>query len=210
MRFWKRVREYWLELVAFVDLELFVWAITRRYYNRPTAELWRMILDGVIAFSGILLVLLCWRLSKKWRQRSAERLREFSRKILKKISERVLRALERWQRRRGRGAGDLLGGRTRIEYDLFGRRRQRREKRASWRQLESEQARIRWLYAGMIESRLRRGQHIRPCDTPDRIAAREDTGEAEHELIGMYTNCRYNRPHDLPDGTAERWRDRNA
>ena len=210
MCFFRKIKEYWLELVSFVDLELFVWAITRRYYNRPAVEWQRMLLDGVITVSGIVLGICTWHLTKKWRRRTATRLRELSRKILKRISERVLQVLERWQSRRGRGAGDLLGGRTRIEYDLFGHRRRRREKRSSWKQLESEQERIRWLYAGMIESRLRRGHHIRPSDTPDRIAAREDTEEAECELIGMYTDCRYNKPHELPDGAAGRWRDQNT
>lgn len=210
MRIWQKIKEYRQELVAFCDLELFVWAITRRYYNRPTVEWRRMMLDGVITLSGIALGILTWRLSRKWRRRSSARLREFSHKLLKKLSERVLLILERWQSRRGRGAGDILGGRTRIEYDLFGRRRQRREKRVGWKQLESEQARIRWLYACMIENRLRRGHHIRPSDTPDCIAAREDSAEAEVELIGIYTDCRYNRPHEMPDGVAGRWRDRNT
>ena len=42
------------------------------------------------------------------------------------------------------------------------------------------------------------------------IAQREDTTPEECELIGMYTDCRYNRPHDLPEGNAARWRDRNT
>ena len=204
-------RRYWLEIVAFSDLELFVWAIARRYFNRPASSLWRMVLDGAILISGIALAVMLKYLTKRWRETSAEKLRTLSRTLLKKLSERVLRLLEHWQLRRGRGAGDLLGGRTRIEYDAFGKRdRRRRQRRAAWKQLEDETGRIRWLYAGMIETRLRRGAHIRPCDTPDQIAQREDSSPEECELIGMYTDCRYNRPHELPEGAAERWRDRNT
>lgn len=211
MRFLNFLKRHWLEIVAFFDLELFVWAITRRYLNRPAETLWRMVLDGVILVSGIALVILVKHLTARWRQASAEKLRELSRKLLRRVSERVLQMLERLQQRRGRGTGDLLGGRTRLEYDLFGKReRRRRQRRVAWKQLEDEAGRIRWLYADMIESRLRRGEHIRPCDTPDHIAHRENTTPEECELIGMYTDCRYNRPHELPQGNAARWRDRNT
>ena len=211
MRFLNFLKRHWLELVAFCDLELFVWSITRRYYNRPATAQWRMVLDGVILFSGIVLVICAKRLTERWRQHSIEKLRVMSRKLLRQMSERVLRILEHFQQRRGRGMGDLLGGRTRIEYDLFGKReRRKKQRRAAWKQLEDEAGRIRWLYAGMVETRLRRGEHIRPCDTPNHIAQRENTTPEECELIGMYTDCRYNRPHDLPEGNAARWRDRNT
>ena len=211
MRFWSFLKRHWLELVAFCDLELFVWSITRRYYNRPATAFWRMVLDGIILVSGIALIIFTRYLTVRWRQRSIEKLRAVSRKLLRQLSERVLRMLERWQQRRGRGVGDLLGGRTRIEYDPFGKReRRRKQRRVAWKQLEDETGRVRWLYAGMIESRLRRGEHIRPCDTPDGIARRENTTSEECELIGMYTDCRYNRPHELPEGRAARWRDRNT
>ena len=211
MRFRKFLRRYWLEITAFLDLELFVWAISRRYLNRPATTQWRMVLDALILVSGIALAIMVKCLTKRWRETSAEKLRVLSRTLLKKLSERVLRWMEYWQLRRGRGAGDLLGGRTRIEYDPFGKRnRRRKQRRTAWKQLEDETGRIRWLYAGMIETRLRRGEHIRPCDTPDQIAQREDSGPEECELIEMYTDCRYNRPHELPEGAAGRWRDRNT
>jgi len=208
MRFLKK---YIMEIAAFLDLELFLWSITRRYYNRPAERLWQTVLDGIITVSGIVLCFFVWRLTKKWRHRSAELLREISRKLLRQFSERMLRLLERWQHRRGRGAGDLLGGRTRIEYDLFGRYgRRKKQRRQPWKQLEDESARIRWLYADMIDGRLRRGAHIRPSETPDQIARHEDITEGESELIGMYTECRYDRPHTMPAGTAQRWRDNNT
>lgn len=211
MRLRKLLRRYWLQIAAFLDLELFVWAIARRYFNRPVAPLWRMVLDALILFSGIALAIMVKYLSRRWREASAEKLRGFSRTLIKKLSERVLRLLEHWQMRRGRGARDLLGGRTRIEYDPFGKRgRRRKQRRAAWKQLEDEATKIRWLYAGMIETRLRGGAHIRPCDTPDQIAQREDSSPEDCELIGMYTDCRYNRPHELPEGAAGRWRDRNT
>ena len=58
MRLIRKLKEYWMELVAFCDLELFVWSITRRYYNRPTESVRRMLLDGVITLSGIVLCIL--------------------------------------------------------------------------------------------------------------------------------------------------------
>ena len=62
MRFWKK---YIMEIAAFLDLELFLWSITRRYYNRPAERLWQTVLDGIITVSGIALCFFVWRLTKK-------------------------------------------------------------------------------------------------------------------------------------------------
>lgn len=205
MRFLKK---YWLEIVSFCDLELFVWAITRRYFEKPASRVAETVLDALIMVSGIALVIFVWRLSKKWRQQAAERVRALSRRLLRQLSERVMRILERWQRMRGRGADDLLGGRTRVEYDLFDSRgRRKKQKRAHWKQLESERERIRWLYAGMIEGRLKRGAHIRSAETPWQIARHEDSTPEQQELIDLYTDCRYDPRRQPTEGKAQRWKD---
>ena len=209
MRFLKK---YWLELAAFADLELFVWSATRRYWGEPLKnKALETVLDALIMVSGIALCFFIWRLSKKWRERTAEQVRVLSRKLLRRISERVLQILERWQRRLGRNTGDLLGGRTRMEFDLYGDRGKRgKHRRAAWRQLESEREKIRWLYAGMVESRLKRGTHILPSDTPSQIARRKDSTPEQCELITWYEDCRYDPRRSPPEGAAQRWRDGNG
>ena len=70
MRFLKK---YWLELAAFADLELFVWSATRRYWGEPLKnKALETVLDATIMASGIALGFFIWRLSKKWRERTAE------------------------------------------------------------------------------------------------------------------------------------------
>ena len=209
MRWWKK---YWLELIAFADLELFLWSATRRYWGEPIRSgVLRMLLDAVITVSGIALVIMIRRLTKKWRARTAGQVRMLSRRLMRRISERVMSILERWQRKLGRGAGDLLGGRTRMEFDLYGERVKRgRHRRAAWRQLESERERIRWLYAGMVETRLKRGALIRPSETPAQIARRQDSTPEQCELIALYEACRYDPRSEPPEGKAQQWRDHHG
>ncbi len=208
MRFLKK---YWQEIAALVALELFVWSATRRYWGEPPESRAAEIALGMTAMvSGLALILLAWRLSKKWREQTKERVREFSRRLLRRISERVMQMLEKWQRKYGKGSDDLLGGRTRMEFDLYGDHARRgKHRRAAWKHLESERERICWLYAGMIESRLRRGALIRPSETPAQIAMRQDTTPEQSELIGLYESCRYDIRSDPPEGSAQRWRDNN-
>ena len=208
MRLWHFLKKYRAEIAAFFDLELFAWAISRRYLRTPPNETARIIWDAVIMFCAITLLLLARHLTKKWREQAKEQVRALSRRLLRRLSEQMLRLLEKWQRRRGRGEGDLLGGRTRIEYDLFGNRgRKKKNRRAAWKQLESERERIRWLYAGMIEERLKHGAHIRASETPEQIARHEDTTPEQTELIGLYEDCRYDPRRETPSGKAQRWKD---
>lgn len=208
MRFLKK---YWLELTTFAMLELFVWSATRRYWGEPPESRVAEIALGMTAMiSGFALVILVWRLSRKWREQTRERVRAFSRRLLRRISEHVMQILEKWQRKYGKGADDLLGGRTRMEFDLYGDRTRRgKHRRVAWKQLESERERLRWLYAGMIESRLKRGAHIRPSETPAQIAGHQDTTPEQSELIGLYETYRYDIHRDPPEGSAQRWRDNN-
>lgn len=208
MRFLKK---YWQEIADLAALELFVWSATRRYWGEAPAHRWgKIALDATIVISAVALAVLSWRLTKKWRSRTKERVRELSRKWMRRLSERVVHLLERWHRRRGNGGGDLLGGRTRVEYELYGDRARRgKHRRTAWRQLESERERIRWLYAGMVEGKLRHGSLIRPSETPAQIARRPDSTPEQCELIGMYEDCRYDPRRTPPEGTALRWKDNN-
>ena len=192
-------------------LELFVWSAVRRYWGEPPESRVAEIALGMTAMiSGALLAVLIWRLTKKWREQTKDRVREFSRRLLRRISERVMQLLEKWQRKYGKTADDLLGGRTRMEFDLYGERGRRgKHRRAAWKQLESERERLAWLYAGMIESRLKRGAHILPSETPAQIARRKDTTPEQCELIELYESCRYDTRNDPPEGGAQRWKDSN-
>ena len=145
MRFLKK---YGLELAALADLELFVWAATRRYWGKPPSKAAEMALDAAIMASGLLLIFFALRLTKKWRQRTSERIRSLSHRLLRRFSERMMQMVERWQRRRRRGGDDLLSGRTRMEFDLYGDRIKRnKRRRVAWKQLEGERERLRCMRA---------------------------------------------------------------
>ena len=203
MRFLKR---YWQEIVAFLDLELFVWSATRRYWDTPKQDIARYTLDALIAFSGITLGILVWRLTKKWRKTTAHRMRELSRRWLRKVSQRVLAMLERLQQKYRRGAGDLLGGRTRVDFDMPWETLARRQRRRAWRQLESEREKLSWLYSDMVETRLKHGEFIRPADTPHMIANRESTTQPQKHMIDVYASYRYDPRRDVPQGVADELR----
>lgn len=207
LRFFKK---YWLELAAFADLELFVWAATRRYWGKPPNKAAEMALDAAIMVSGPLLIVLVLKLTGKWRNRASERIRQLSHRLLRRFSERMMHIVERWQRRRRRGGEDLLGGRTHMEFDLYGDRVKRsKRRRTTWKQLENERERFRWLYARMVEDRLKHGVLIRPSETPAQIRYREDSTPEQKTLIDQYEVIRYDLRQDPPDGNAQRWRDEN-
>ena len=204
------LKKYRMELAAFVDLELFVWAATRRYWGKPPSKLAEMMLDAAIMASGLLLIFFAVRLTKKWRQRTSERIRLLSHRLLRRFSERMMQMVERWHRRRHRGGNDLLGGRTRMEFDLYGDRIKRsKRRRAAWKQLESERERLRWLYARMVEDRLKHGALILPSETPAQIYRRADSTPEQQILITQYEATRYDERQDPPEGAAQRWHDEN-
>lgn len=206
MRF---LQKYRLEIAAFLDLELFLWSATRRYYEESLSRGTKTVLGTVTMLSGAALIPMVWRLSKKWRHRAAEKVRALSRRLMRRISERVMQLLERIQRLRGRDGSDLLGGRTRVEFDLYGDRdRRKKRRRVSWKQLESERERLRWLYAGMVETKLKHGVVILPAETPCHIAARKETSPEQQELIELYNMYRYDTREEPPEGTAGVWRAR--
>lgn len=207
MRFLKK---YGLELAALADLELFVWAATRRYWGKPPSKAAEMALDAAIMASGLLLIFFALRLTKKWRQRTSERIRSLSHRLLRRFSERMMQMVERWQRRRRRGGDDLLSGRTRMEFDLYGDRIKRnKRRRVAWKQPEGERERLRWLYARMVEDRLKHGAWIRPSETPAQIYRREDSTPEQQILIAQYEAVRYDLRRDPPEGAAQRWHDEN-
>lgn len=207
----RRLKRYWQEILAFLDLELFVWLVNRRYWGDPLSDRLRMAADAAIMASGFLLLWFAYRLTRKWRSRLAEQVRASSRRLIRRVTERVLALLERWQQKYGRGAQDILGGRTRMEFDLFGNRgRRKRNRRAGWKQLETERERLAWLYAGMIETKLKRGAHIRPAETPRQIGAHPDNTPEQCELIGLYEMYRYDPRSQPPEGTAQALKDREV
>ena len=204
------LKKYGLELAAFADLELFVWATTQRYWGKPPSKVAEMALDAAIMVSGPLLIFFGLRLTGKWRRRATERLRSLSHRLLRRFSERMMHLVERLQRRRRSGSDDLLCGRTRMEFDLYGDRVKRnKRRRVSWKQLENERERLRWRYARMVEDLLKRGALIRPSETPAQIRQREDSTPEQRVLIDQYESVRYDLRQDPPEGAALMWRDEN-
>lgn len=144
---------------------------------------------GMIAdFVGVFFTLRAlWR--TKWRKKVSDSFRkifERVRKLIAKVAEKIYD--------NSKDDGVLRRGKTTYIFEEREKRTNVSEKRRrppKWRQLEEDRERMRYLYRGMITSRIKKGERIYSNETPSEIEEREERSPAEKELFQMYVDIRY-------------------
>lgn len=193
-RLWNLILNYWREallviLLGGVATLLYYWTVDRP--DDTYAQAFMLIGLALCLAGAIWLIKSLWR--DKWRQAAT--------RGMQKIFARIQRFFEKFADRLGirRGNKSVLGGKTTVFFDRITTSSEETSARAAkppkWKQLDSERARMRYLYRGVVSGKLKRGALIYSFDTPidveEKLKARGDQTEAERELLQMYIDLRY-------------------
>lgn len=186
----QKIKEIWREIALVVSLSVFVILMYYFIADRPEGMYAQsfMILGTVGSGAAVFLLLRSlWR--DKWRRVTAA--------IMQRAFGRVQRLIERISEKLGIKRSDktVLAGKTRVTFNkitLDSEKEELKEKKPPrWKQLESDRARMRFLYRQMIGSKIKKGARIYGSQTPSEICNGQDKSDAESELFDIYIECRY-------------------
>lgn len=192
-------KENWRTLAFLTDTVAFVLQMYLFIEKRPENRMLQSVLLIVIVAEGIISWLLfrsLWR--RKWRAEAAARMQKLF-AGLQKIIERIV---DKTGVKRSKNT--VLSGKTTVRFDKgFTERetqRSRAERQPKWRQLTDNRGRMRFLYRGMIISKIKGGARIYSSDTPSYIESTQEKSQREQQLFDMYIRCRYDE-RESPDPT---------
>lgn len=191
----KKLPQYRLEAALLLVLALMTGALLAD----PQTRLQRGLRDGLAALCAVLALLLLRTLFRaKWRRR-----------LIAQLQRAAAAAAGLWMRIAGRMGSDrkratLLGGGTKVIFHPDSRPAQtrRRKNQPRWKQLQTGRQRLRCLYRYMIAERIRRGEPIRPADTPAEIEGSAPNSPAEAAVFDLYQRFRYDERREVDDPTV--------
>ena len=197
----KRLAEYfkstWRELLLLTLTVSFALLMYLFAEKRPEGSLLQSFsLIAIIAHAvGIyFLFRSLWR--RKWRNSFA--------KSMQKVFGRLQKVLERFADKIGinKSKNRVLEGKTTVKFDKsFGEKewvKPHAIRPPKWKHMTDERGRMRYLYRGMITSKIRTGESIYGFDTPSELKETHGKTDSENQLFDMYVRCRYD-DRALPD-----------
>ena len=128
-------------------------------------------------------------------------------KLFASGTRRLLRFMERWSSALKKKTV-IHGGTQVIFHQANGSAKAKTHKRhPRWKHLQSERARMRYLYRHMITERIRHGAHIRPTDTPAEIEHAGENSEADRVVFELYNRYRYDERKEIDKSMVESIKD---
>ena len=192
-------KENWRELLLLTLTVSFVLHLYLFTVSRPEGSFAQSVSIIVVVAEGVAswkLFLSVWR--RKWRARATER--------MQRVFSRFQRFIEKIVDKTGmkKSKNSILEGKTTVRFDKSNFAREtdkvRAQRQPKWKQLSDNRSRMRFLYRGMIISKIKKGSKIYSSETPCEIDCRQEKSEREQELFDMYIRCRYDE-RQSPDPT---------
>ncbi len=192
-------KENWRELLLLTLSVSFVLHLYLFTVSRPEGSFAQSVSIIVIVAEAVAswkLFLAVWR--RKWRARATER--------MQRVFSRLQRFIEKLVDKTGgkKSKNSILEGKTTIRFDKSNFAREndkaRAQRQPKWKQLSDNRSRMRFLYRGMIISKIKKGAKIYSSETPCEIDCRQEKSQREQELFDMYVRCRYDE-RQSPDPT---------
>ena len=194
-------KENWRNLAFLTDTVAFVLQMYLFIEKRPENRMLQSVLLIVIIAEGVVSWLLfrsLWR--RKWRARATARMQ----RLFAGLQKFIERIVDKTGLQRKKSKNSILEGKTTIRFDKGGRDREyervRAEKQPKWKHLSDNRGRMRFLYRGMIISKIRKGAQIYSSETPSEIERNQEKTPREQQLFDMYIRCRYDE-RQFPDPT---------
>lgn len=194
-------KENWRFLAFLTDTVTFVLQMFLFIERRPENRMLQSVLILVIAAEGVISWLLfrsLWR--RKWRARATARMQ----KVFARLQKFIERIVDKTGLGRKKSKNSVLEGKTTIRFDKGRGEREyervRAEKPPKWKHLSDNRGRMRFLYRGMIVSKIRKGATIYSSETPSEIEKNQEKSPREQQLFDMYIRCRYDE-RQSPDPT---------
>ncbi len=202
--------KYWREAGFAASVLGFITIAYYFTYERPEDRFEQsLMILGMMVFGALSVFFfrLVWK--KKWKEKVTEG--------LQKVFARLQRIVERVSTKLGlnkRSKKSVLEGKTKIIFEKSVERETKRVKTEpkppKWGRLNDNRERVRYLYRGMANDKIRRGERIYRFETPNELGERQKSGSAEKKLIEVYSSCRYDeRKSPDPKTVAELKRELN-
>ncbi len=197
---WSKVWNYRLEAALGALIALLIGCRFSDWLSGPL----RHIRDPLTLVFVVLIVVVLHRLyRKKWRKWVVAGVQ----KLFASGTRRLLRFMERWSSALKKKTV-IHGGTQVIFHQANGSAKAKTHKRhPRWKHLQSERARMRYLYRHMITERIRHGAHIRPTDTPAEIEHAGENSEADRVVFELYNRYRYDERKEIDKSMVESIKD---
>ena len=174
--------------VTFFSYFLFLWS---NHPPKTNNEKIFLTAGAVVSFL-VLLILLRQLWKKKWKYAFAQATQQLWAKAGKLFSGAFERFAKKWNLG-GAGRQTTLLGKTTVRFD-FGtaeKATKRAAKHPKWKNLQTDQERLGFLYRRMITEKIKSGTRVYASDTPSEAKARSVNSEPENVLFDCYTHIRY-------------------
>ena len=184
------IKKIWREVLLILLLGesgylIYYWGVSRPENRTVQGLVLIAIAAGIVG--SVFLIKSLWR--DKWKSKTVEK--------MQKLFGKVQNFFEKFVDKLGikRKKKSVLSGKTRIIYDRTSPMEKEQAKQSAkppkWKQLQSDRARMRYLYRQMINEKIKRGELIYSTETPAEISQKKENSATEDELFSMYISYRY-------------------
>ena len=197
------IKKIWREtllcaLLGGVIYLMYYWTVARPEDRFVQSYMLIAIVGGIVGI--VLLIKSLWR--DKWKKKATEGMQKFFsrfQKFFEKFADKL--GFKRTKKR-------VLSGKTTVIFNKSDTGDRDSSKQAAkppkWKQLQTDRARMRYLYRQMISGKIKRGERIHAFETPSEISSETQKSPAEEELFNMYIGNRYDERKHPSDEEIQR------